>query len=166
MSIRLPLLAIAAAVLGSGVACGRNERMAAVTAAVRDAVAATGPRAGRAANAADLRAFYDARVGEPAWVDDDEPTRDAAKALEVLRSAVDHGLSSAAYAEPELTRAFDELTGEEKDGKAPADARALQLASQIEHKLGDTAAAARYVRRLGEEFPGAVPGTPGGSTQR
>ena len=49
---------------------------------------------------------------------------------------------------------------------APADARALQLASQIEQKLGDTAAAARYVRRLGEEFPGAVPGTPGGSTQR
>lgn len=49
---------------------------------------------------------------------------------------------------------------------APADARALQLASQIEHKLGDTAAAARYVQRLGEEFPGAVPGNPGGSTQR
>lgn len=49
---------------------------------------------------------------------------------------------------------------------APADAQALQLASQIEQKLGDTAAAARYVRRLREEFPGAVPGTSGGSTQR
>lgn len=49
---------------------------------------------------------------------------------------------------------------------APADARALQLASQIEQKLGDTAAAARYVRRLREEFPSAVPGTSGGSTQR
>lgn len=49
---------------------------------------------------------------------------------------------------------------------APADARALLLASQIEDKLGDTAAAARYVRRLREEFPGAVPGNPGESTQR
>ena len=67
VSIRLPLLAIAAAAFISGVACGRSERMAAVTAAVRDAVVATGPRAGRA-HAADLRAFYDARAGEPAWV--------------------------------------------------------------------------------------------------
>ena len=38
---------------------------------------------------------------------------------------------------------------------APADPRALLLASQIEEKLGDTAAAARYVARLKMEFPGA-----------
>lgn len=49
---------------------------------------------------------------------------------------------------------------------APADAPALLLASQIEQKLGDTAAAARYVRRLREEFPDVVPGNPGESTQR
>lgn len=49
---------------------------------------------------------------------------------------------------------------------APADARALLLASQIEQKLGDTAAAARYVRRLREEFPDAVPGNPGEGTLR
>ncbi len=36
---------------------------------------------------------------------------------------------------------------------APADRGALQLASQIEHKLGDTAAAARYVQRMRAEFP-------------
>jgi len=46
------------------------------------------------------------------------------------------------------------------------DPAALLLASQIEHKLGDTAAAARYVRRLREEFPGTVPGNPGETTQR
>lgn len=34
----------------------------------------------------------------------------------------------------------------------PADAAALQLASQIEHKLGDRAAAERYTRRLRAEF--------------
>ncbi|MDQ3617639.1 MAG: type IV pilus biogenesis/stability protein PilW [Pseudomonadota bacterium] len=36
---------------------------------------------------------------------------------------------------------------------APADAQALLLASQIEEKLGDTDAAARYVQRLRAEFP-------------
>jgi type IV pilus assembly protein PilF len=46
------------------------------------------------------------------------------------------------------------------------DAASLQLASQIEQKLGDTAASARYVRRLRDEFPGAVPGNPGDATQR
>lgn len=37
---------------------------------------------------------------------------------------------------------------------APADARSLVLASQIEEKLGDKDAAARYVQRLRAEFPG------------
>ena len=46
---------------------------------------------------------------------------------------------------------------------APATADALQLASQIEDKLGDSAAAARYGRRLREEFPGAAQGNAGGS---
>lgn len=36
---------------------------------------------------------------------------------------------------------------------APATPELLQLASQIEQKLGDKAAAARYVQRLGAEFP-------------
>lgn len=49
---------------------------------------------------------------------------------------------------------------------APADADALGLASQIERKLGDSAAAARYGRRLREEFPGESPGNPGDTTQR
>ena len=49
---------------------------------------------------------------------------------------------------------------------AQADVAALELASQIERKLGDTAAADRYVRRLREEFPGNVPGNPGDTTQR
>ena len=36
---------------------------------------------------------------------------------------------------------------------APATRQVLQLASQIEQKLGDTAAAARYVQRMRVEFP-------------
>lgn len=46
---------------------------------------------------------------------------------------------------------------------APASAEALLLASQIEDKLGDSAAASRYGRRLREEFPGAALGNAGGS---
>jgi type IV pilus assembly protein PilF len=46
---------------------------------------------------------------------------------------------------------------------ASATPEALQLASQIEDKLGDSAAAARYVRRLREEFPGVAQGNAGGS---
>ena len=46
---------------------------------------------------------------------------------------------------------------------APASAEALLLASQIETKLGDSAAAERYVRRLREEFPGAAQGNAGGT---
>lgn len=39
---------------------------------------------------------------------------------------------------------------------APADAKALLLASQIEQELGDSPAAARYVSRLKAEFPDAA----------
>jgi type IV pilus assembly protein PilF len=46
-------------------------------------------------------------------------------------------------------RAFSER----RLASAPATRDVLQLASQIEQKLGDTAAAARYVQRIKAEFP-------------
>lgn len=49
---------------------------------------------------------------------------------------------------------------------APASPAALLIASQIEDKLGDKAAAARYVQRLRSEFPHAQAGLPGDSTTR
>jgi murein L,D-transpeptidase YcbB/YkuD len=159
VTIRLPLLGIAAAAFVSAIACGANERMAALTAAVHDAVAATSAGSARP-KAADLRAFYAARVGAPAWVNDEAPTRHAAKALDVLRSAVDHGLSPAAYAEPELTRTFDELTDEEKDEKAPADVLARTLA-QFEVRL--TASLLSLGREVAVGRGPAEPGKPGGS---
>ena len=66
-------------------------------------------------------------------------------------------------------------TGQYRDARAfsqrslsagGADPAALLLASQIEQKLGDSAASARYVRRLRDEFPDAVPGAPGDTSQR
>ena len=49
---------------------------------------------------------------------------------------------------------------------AQASPAALLLASQIEDKLGDKAAAARYVQRLRSEFPHAPARLPGDSTSR
>ena len=49
---------------------------------------------------------------------------------------------------------------------APANVQVLQLASQIEQKLGDTAAAARYVQRIGTEFPQTRTAPPGDAVQR
>jgi type IV pilus assembly protein PilF len=48
---------------------------------------------------------------------------------------------------------------------APASVKVLQLASQIEQKLGDTAAAARYVQRIGQEFPRKTPVSPGDASR-
>jgi len=46
----------------------------------------------------------------------------------------------------------------------PATPAALELASRIEDKLGDSAAARRYVERLRTEFPQALNASPGGSS--
>lgn len=59
-------------------------------------------------------------------------------------------------------RAFSER----RLGATPPDAAALQLASQIEMKLGDAAAADRYVRKLRAQFPDASAAYPPGSESR
>ena len=95
---------------------------------------------------------------------------DTARAEDSLRQAIamepENPVSLAALARLQYrsgqyleARAFSER----RLAAAPADAEALILASQIEDKLGDSAAAARYVRRLREEFPGAAQGNAGGS---
>lgn len=49
---------------------------------------------------------------------------------------------------------------------APADRGALELASQIEQKLGDNVAAAKYVQRIRLEFPDAANSVSGDGTRR
>lgn len=86
----------------------------------------------------------------------------AARAERDLRRALqlDPGNAVALAAMAELSygrgdyfeaRAFSER----RLAAAPANAPSLLLASQIENKLGDRAAADRYVRRLKQEFPKA-----------
>ena len=59
-------------------------------------------------------------------------------------------------------RAFSER----RLGASQPDAAALQLASQIELKLGDAAAADRYVQKLRAQFPDASSAYPPGSESR
>jgi type IV pilus assembly protein PilF len=84
---------------------------------------------------------------------DDRAQRDLARALELdpdspvaLAAMAEIKYRSGQYME---ARAFSER----RLAVAPASVKTLQLASQIEQKLGDTAAAARYVQRMGAEFP-------------
>lgn len=89
-------------------------------------------------------------AGQPARV---EASLRAALALDpdnivALAAMADYQYRNARFLD---ARAFSER----RLGAAPATAAALQLASQIEDKLGDKAAAARYVQRLHTEFPQA-----------
>ena len=75
------------------------------------------------------------------------------KAIELdPNSAV--ALASLANAEYRAGRYLEARAfSERRLAAAPATRDVLQLASQIEQKLGDTAAAARYVQRIKAEFP-------------
>ncbi|UNK49749.1 type IV pilus biogenesis/stability protein PilW [Lysobacter sp. S4-A87] len=83
-----------------------------------------------------------------------------ARAARHLRDAIaldpSNPVALGALAELEFRqgRAFEARAfSERRLAAAPADRNALLLASQIEQKLGDTAAAARYVQRMRAEFP-------------
>lgn len=120
--------------------------------------------------AAESLPIFDRALADPSY-----PTPAAA-----LANAGACGLTAgqAAYAEPRLRKAIEldptsavalaaladeeyragryleaRAFSERRLSAAPATREVLQLASQIEQKLGDTAAAARYVQRIKAEFP-------------
>ena len=100
-------------------------------------------RAGALANAGDCAA----RAGQ-----DGRAERDLRQALELDPDTVVAlgAMASVAYrsGDPFEARAFSQR----RLAAGPVDAAALQLASQIEEKLGDRAAAERYTRRMRAEF--------------
>ena len=92
--------------------------------------------------------------------------RDLTRALELdpsspvaLAAMADNEYRAGRYLQ---ARAFSER----RLAVAPASVQVLQLASQIEQKLGDTAAAARYVQRIGTEFPQGRPVSSGDASKR
>lgn len=108
------------------------------------------PNYGRSASALANAGSCAQQAGQTARAE-----RDLRRALQLdPKSTVALGtMAELAYAQGEYfeARAFSER----RLGAAPANASALLLASQIENKLGDRAAADRYVRRLRQEFPKA-----------
>jgi type IV pilus assembly protein PilF len=134
---------------------------------------------GRAAESLPL---FDRALGDPSY-----PTPATA-----LANAGACGLTAGqpAYADPRLRKALELDPGnavalaaladseyraghylearafsERRLAAAPATREVLQLASQIEQKLGDTAAAARYVQRIKAEFPEKQTVPPGDTGQ-
>jgi len=86
----------------------------------------------------------------------DRADRDLRRAI-ALDPANATALGALAEREYRAGRAFEARAfSERRLAAAPADPHTLMLASQIEEKLGDRAAAARYVQRLRAEFPDAT----------
>ncbi len=82
--------------------------------------------------------------------------RDLRKALSLAPQNA-YALASLADSEYRQGRYFEARAFTERRlDAAPADAAVLQLAAGIEEKLGDKAAASRYVQRLRAEFPDVV----------
>ena len=73
-----------------------------------------------------------------------------------------YALASMAESEYRQSRYFEARAfSERRLAAAPASAETLQMASNIEEKLGDKAAASRYIQRLRAEFPGTANVNPG-----
>lgn len=119
---------------------------------------------------ADALPWFDRAVAAPGYATPQDARANAAAcalragqgergerdARQVLSTAPAHPVALMALARRMVdTRRWLEARAfvERRLAAAPADAESLQLASQIEHELGDTAAAARYGQRLRAEFP-------------
>ena len=88
--------------------------------------------------------------------------RDLRKALSIAPQNA-YALASLGESEYRQGRYFEARAFTERRlAAAPANAAVLQLAAGIEEKLGDKAAASRYVQRLRAEFPDVVTADPWG----
>lgn len=132
--------------------------------------------------AAESLAWFDKALADPAYRESAGAMANAgACALRAGQTArVEQDLRAALQAEPENPVALAAMaeyrygTGNYFDARAfsqrrlaaaPATPATLQLASQIEDKLGDKVASARYVQRLRSEFPQAGTAANGETSQ-
>lgn len=94
----------------------------------------------------------------------DRADRDLRQALSLAPQNA-YALASMAESEYHQKRYFQARAFTERRlDAAPANPAVLQLAADIEEKLGDKAAASRYVQRLRAEFPNVVAANPGDKT--
>nr|WP_281781748.1 type IV pilus biogenesis/stability protein PilW [Lysobacter auxotrophicus] len=165
------VLAVVVARRGDSAEAGRRYQRAAELAPTNGAIQNNyGVWLCREGRAAESLAWFDRALQDPRYTtpsvalansgscaaragQDDRARRDLRRAVELDPN---NATALGALAELEFRQgnAFEARAfSERRLSAAPADAGALQLASQIEEKLGDRAAAARYVQRMRAEFP-------------
>ncbi|HYU77344.1 MAG TPA: L,D-transpeptidase family protein [Vicinamibacterales bacterium] len=113
---------VVAAPLACG--CGTKDSRPQVSTALEELVAGKPSSEVTAALWKEVGEFYKQRNGKPAWVDDKYTSRQAADALQVIRSARDHGFDPEDYGESRIIQAHQALAQSDKD----APDRAARLA--------------------------------------
>ena len=121
---RLPgsLIGVVVATFVTAVGCGTRHHAA--SGELQKIVAAAPLSANRRVVWDHVRAFYQQRENEPAWVSESAPTKRAKDAWRVITSAGSHGLSAADYDEQAIAR----LIGELADGDTDSSNRLAALA--------------------------------------
>lgn len=107
----LPIVLLALLACG----CTKKDTTPQVGAAIEQALSGKPVASSTAGAWKDVREFYKQRQNKPAWVTDRFTDERAADALIVLRSATDHGLNPADYAEPDIVRLHGEIAALPKD---------------------------------------------------
>jgi murein L,D-transpeptidase YcbB/YkuD len=119
MALRVRSLVAMLAVLTLA-ACGDGDFAPQVAEGVRQQVTGPPPDGTTGVAWADVRRFYEQRMFAPRWVHDGR-VDDAMSALRVLQRAPEHGLVTADYGEPDLSRLLsDKKAAEETLRKDPA----------------------------------------------
>lgn len=112
----------------------------------------------------DVRAFYDQRDDDPAWITDAGVSSHAASALSVLDQAVEHGLNRTDYDADSLRIEFEALN----HASAPDTNRLMQFEARLTTALlsighdvavGRTSPASLDARWTSQRTPPDVPGT-------
>ena len=96
-------------------ACAKKDTTPQVIAAIQQTVAGKAVSASTADAWNDVREFYKQRENKAAWVNDRFTEERAADALNVLRSAVDHGLNPADYDEADIVKLHAEIAALPKE---------------------------------------------------
>jgi L,D-transpeptidase YcbB len=125
MGMRLVHLALFPLLLAALLACGcmRGDKTTPAATAIEQMVSGKPLPHVDSAVWKDVRAFYQQRNGKTTWVDGNFSSKRAAAALQVLRSAREHGLSPENYGEREIVEMHDAI--EKSDKNAPDRAQRL-----------------------------------------
>jgi murein L,D-transpeptidase YcbB/YkuD len=110
-ALLLPLVVLALLACG----CASKETTPQIVTTLKKVVTGKPVSASTSDAWADVRAFYQQRAYEPVWIDGKFPSKRAADALVVLRSAADHGFDPSDYDEPGIVKLHADIEATDKD---------------------------------------------------